>query len=332
MKIATFTHEGSERTGIVEGSRVYPLPEGTTALQLARLGLERALEQGAAAVASGQADGSALQLDAVRLLPPIQPTTMRDFVAFEEHVEGMVKSGGPDNKVSAEWYQAPTFYFTNPHTLRATGDDIPRPGDSERLDFELEVGAIIGRVEGSDGRDLTPEQAQEHIFGYTVFNDWSARDLQSREMRVNLGPCKGKDFASTIGPWIVTADEFAALHDEEGFLPIAMTVWINGELYGQDLLSNMGWPLRELIAYASRNSVVVPGDLLGSGTAGHGCLGELWGRNGDRSNPPSLQPGDVVRMEVEGIGAIENRVVAGRTLPPVSPARIRPRNRSRVEA
>ena len=307
MKIATWQHGSGEYSGVVVGDRTYALPDGTTGLDLVQLGLHAALQIGEQLIATG----SSVPLAEVRLLPPIQPPAMRDFVAFEEHVEGVVQSVSGGAGVVPEWYEAPTFYFTNPHTLRATGDEIAAPSASEALDFELEVAAIIGPVDGSDGTNLTPELAHQHIFGYTILNDWSARDLQRREMKVSLGPCKGKDFANTIGPWIVTADEFEQLHDDEGFLPISMSVSINGEEFGRDLLSNMGWPFAELVAYASRNSRVAPGDLLGSGTAGSGCLAEAWGRAGSQT-PRPLRPGDVVQMEVEGIGVIENRVVAGR--------------------
>lgn len=325
MKIATWEQQSEERSGVVVDDQVFAFPAGTTVLDLVRLGLPEVLRRGTELVRSG----APVALASVRLLPPIQPPAMRDFVAFEEHVEGVVKSVSEGAGVVPEWYDAPTFYFTNPHTLRATGDEIAAPSGSAALDFELEVAAIIGAVTGSDGSDLSPELAHQHIFGYTILNDWSARDLQRREMRVSLGPCKGKDFANTIGPWIVTADEFEALHDDDGFLPIEMSVSINGAEFGRDLLSNMGWPFAELVAYASRNSRVAPGDLLGSGTAGSGCLGEAWGRAGSQT-PPPLQPGDVVRMEVEGIGVIENRAVAGRELPVPAAARIRPRNRTRV--
>ena len=243
----------------------------------------------------------------MQLLAPLVPATIRDFVAFEEHVEGVRKSIDGVAGVVPEWYEAPTFYFTNPHTVTGTGEVIGIPAGCDDLDFETEVAAVVGRVPGSDGRNLTAAEAHRHIFGYTVLNDWSARDLQRREMKVSLGPCKGKDFANTLGPWIVTADEFEDLHDAEGFLPISMAVEVNGEAIGQDLLSNMGWPFAELVAYASQDSVVRPGDVLGSGTCGSGCLAELWGRNGAKT-PPPLTTGDVVRMTVEGIGTIENTV------------------------
>jgi 2-keto-4-pentenoate hydratase/2-oxohepta-3-ene-1,7-dioic acid hydratase in catechol pathway len=326
VKFAAWVQDGIDRAGVVDGDQVHGLPVGETVLDLTQLGLAGALERGEQLLAGGHS----VPLQTVRLLPPLQPPSIRDFVAFEEHVEGVVRSVSGDATVSEQWYAAPTFYFTNPHTLRATGDEISAPTGSEALDFELEVGAVIGAVPDSDGRNLTIADAHDAIFGYTIFNDWSARDIQGREMKVNLGPCKGKDFSTTLGPWIVTADEFEARHDAEGFLPIAMSVSINGEPFGSDLLSHMGWPFAELVAYASRNSRVVPGDVLGSGTAGTGCLAEIWGRVGSRT-PPPLQPGDTVRMEVEGIGSIENRIVGGVQLAPVAPARVRPRlDRARV--
>ena len=228
--------------------------------------------------------------------------------------------------VVPEWYQAPTFYFTNPYALIGAHDDVAVPPGSQRFDFELEVAVVVGK----DGDSLTPEQAREHVFGYTILNDWSARDLQAREMKVNLGPAKGKDSASTLGPWLVTADELEPYRDADGFLALDMRVSVNDVEIGQDLLSNMGWPFEELIAYASRGTWVRAGDVLGSGTCGNGgCLAELWGRRGDQA-PPPLQPGDVVEMTVEGIGTIRNRVVAGVDLPPVRPARSRSRVRKRT--
>ena len=164
-----------------------------------------------------------------------------------------------------------------------------------------------------------------------MLNDWSARDLQRREMKVLLGPAKGKDSATTLGPWLVTADELEPYRDADGFLALDLRASVNGELIGQDLLSNMGWPFEELISYASRGTEVRAGDVLGSGTCGNGgCLAELWGRRG-RIDPPPLRPGDVVELTVEGIGTVRNRVVAGLTLPPVREARARsvPRVRKR---
>jgi 2-keto-4-pentenoate hydratase/2-oxohepta-3-ene-1,7-dioic acid hydratase in catechol pathway len=321
VRIARWTHEGLVGEGFVVGADAVPFPRGLTVADVLAAGLAEL-----PALAEQADSGASVPLGDVELLAPLVPASVRDFVAFEEHVEGVTAAIDGAGHVVDEWYEFPTFYFTNPHSIIATDDEL-RPPSTERLDFELEVGAVIGAVSGSDGRDLDPATAADHIFGYTIFNDWSARDIQAREMKVRLGPAKGKDFATTLGPWIVTADEFAGLIDDEGFLPIGMTVEVNGLEVGRDLLSNMGWPFADLIAYASRNSRVVPGDVLGSGTAGNGgCLAELWGRNGSLT-PPPLQPGDEVVMRVEGIGEIRNIVGAPHPVPDIAPARPRPRTR-----
>ena len=320
MKFATWDDSGLVTAGIVGEHGLHALPPGITVLDLVRAGLPAALEAGTAARSAPP-----VPVAGVRLLPPLAAPTVRDFVAFEEHVEGVVASVGDGTGVVPEWYQAPTFYFTNPYALIGAHDDVPVPPGSQLLDFELEVAVVVAR----DGASLSPEQAAEHVFGYTILNDWSARDLQRREMKVSLGPAKGKDSATTLGPWLVTADELEPYRDPDGFLALDMRVSVNGIEVGQDLLSNMGWPFEELIAYASRGTEVRAGDVLGSGTCGNGgCLAELWGRRGELS-PPPLQPGDVVEMAVEGIGAIRNRVVTGLDLPPVQAARPRPRIRKR---
>ena len=321
MKFATWDNGGLVTAGIVGEHGLHALPPGITVLDLVREGLPAALEAGTAARSA-----PAVPVAGVRLLPPLAAPTVRDFVAFEEHVEGVVASVGDGTGVVPEWYQAPTFYFTNPYALIGAHDDVPVPPGSQLLDFELEVAVVVAR----DGASLSPEQAAEHVFGYTILNDWSARDLQRREMKVSLGPAKGKDSATTLGPWLVTADELEPYRDPDGFLALDMRVSVNGIEVGQDLLSNMGWPFEELIAYASRGTEVRAGDVLGSGTCGNGgCLAELWGRRGELS-PPPLQPGDVVEMTVEGIGAIRNRVIPGLDLPPVQAARPRPRLRKRA--
>ncbi|MGZ4619687.1 MAG: fumarylacetoacetate hydrolase family protein [Frankiaceae bacterium] len=321
MKFATWDNDGIVTAGIVGEHGLHALPPGVTVLDLVRAGLPAALEAGTAALSAPPVPAAG-----VRLLPPLAAPTVRDFVAFEEHVEGVAASVGDGTGVVPEWYQAPTFYFTNPYALIGAHDDVPVPPGSQLLDFELEVAVVVGR----DGASLSPEQAVDHVFGYTVLNDWSARDLQRREMKVSLGPAKGKDSATTLGPWLVTADELKPYRDADGFLALDMRVSVNGIEVGQDLLSNMGWPFEELVAYASRGTQVRAGDVLGSGTCGNGgCLAELWGRRGELS-PPPLQPGDVVEMTVEGIGTIRNRVVPGLDLPPVQAARPRPRIRKRT--
>jgi 2-keto-4-pentenoate hydratase/2-oxohepta-3-ene-1,7-dioic acid hydratase in catechol pathway len=321
MRIATVAHDGAARVGVVEGGqgdeRVHLLESTATVLDL--------LRSGDLTSAGRDALGTRpVALHTVRLLAPLEPPTVRDFVAFEEHVEGVRKSVDGVSGVPEAWYDAPTFYFSNPYATLGPADDVPVPPGSHVLDFELEVAAIIGR----EGRDLSPEQAREHIVGYTILNDWSARDLQSREMQVGLGPAKGKDTATTLGPWLVTADELEDHRDADGFLSLALTASINGSGVGEDLLSNMGWPFEDLVAYASRGTTVRPGDVLGSGTCGNGgCLGELWGRGASREERPPLTPGDVVTLAVEGIGALTSHVVPGVALVPVPGARRRPRTR-----
>ena len=311
---------GEERSGFVANGRCYPLDDGGTVQDLCEMGLAATLERAERTITKGEW----VSLDRVQLLAPLKPPTIRDFVAFEEHVEGVRISVDGVAGVVPQWHEATTFYFGNPHTVRGTGETIPIPAGCEELDFELEVAAVIGSVDGSNGENLDAATAHLHIFGYTIFNDWSARDLQRREMKVSLGPCKGKDFASTLGPWIVTADEFEHLHDDQGFLALEMKVSVNKQQIGLDLLSHMGWPFAELVAYASADSVVRPGDVLGSGTCGSGCLAELWGRNGAQT-PPSLQPEDIVEMNVKGIGTISNTIGARRDAITRVPSRPRPR-------
>lgn len=297
-RIATYRHAGAEHAGVVVDDRVFPLDTGLDVRGIVSLGLDAAL-----AIATR---GEALPLDEVRLRAPLTPASVRDFVTFEEHVEGVRRSVDGAGGVVDAWYDAPTFYFTNPHTILGPGDDVPFPASCVERDFELEVACVLG-----------PGGA---IFGYTIFNDWSARDLQRREMRVGLGPAKGKDFASTLGPWIVTADELEPYRDAAGFLQLTCTASVNGVEVGRDLLANMGWTFETMISYAARDSRVVAGDVLASGTVGNGgCLAELWGRNG-KQEPPPLQPGDEVTLTVQGIGSLANRVrvaVAAPALPPV---------------
>ena len=318
MRLLTFLADDAPRAGILMDDGVHPLAVGVTVLDVVRAGLPvdpaRWLPATPAPV---------IAFDECSLLAPLQPPTIRDFVAFEEHVEGVRRGIVGKESIPAAWYEAPTFYFGNPHGVIGSGEEISRPSGCAELDFELEVGIVIGR----SGSNVTPIEGLDHVFGYTIFNDWSARDLQRREMRVGLGPAKGKDFGSTLGPVLVTADEFTLYMDDEGFLGLAMSVSVNGEIIGSDMLSNMGWPISDLVAYASRDTWIHPGDLLGSGTCGNGgCLAELWGR-GVTGTPPPLQAGDLVTMTVEGIGTISNRVVDGMPVPIIPPARPRPRNR-----
>ncbi|MET7451899.1 fumarylacetoacetate hydrolase family protein [Streptomyces sp. NPDC005574] len=322
MRFAAYEHRQRHQVAVVEeDGTLLPLPGVTslTALLTETGGLPGLLEAGAAALDVPPGP----HVSDVRLLPPLRPASLRDFVTFEEHVEGVRRAVDGALGVPEQWYAAPTFYFTNPHAVYGPHDTVPVPPGSAALDFELEVAAVIGR----EGRDLTPGQARDHIVGYTVLNDWSARDLQSAEMKVGLGPCKGKDTATTLGPWLVTADELEPHRDPDGFLRLALTAQVNGEVVGKDLLSNMSWTFEEMTAYASRGTRVVPGDVLGSGTCGNGgCLAELWGRRGERT-PPPLTPGDTVTLTAEGIGTLTTTVTAGAEPVPLPAGRRRTRER-----
>ncbi len=251
-------------------------------------------------------------------------TTIRDFSVFEQHIEGAIKTGGdPDAPVPAVWYEMPFCYFSNPHAISGPDEEIRMAPGTQAQDLELEVAAVIARP----GRNVGPEDAGPLIGGYTIFNDWSARDIGGKEVQTPFGQCKGKDFANTLGPWIVTPDELEPFRDGDRY-DLDMRAAINGEELGGDTLANMAWSFEEMIAYASRGTSVRPGDVLGSGTCGGGCLLELWGRNGSFAEPPPLQAGDEVALTVEGIGTLTNRLVASDPLielPPARPGRLRSR-------
>ena len=316
MRIGRVDHGGSPRAAVIDGDTVRVLELGVEVVDVLganaveREGLTRRVE-------------AEVRLSETRLLAPVLPPTMRDFSVFEQHIEGVIKDSSPDATVPLVWYESPFCYFTNPNALTGPGEDIPVPPGCRRLDLELEVAAVIGRP----GRDLAPDEAGAHIAGYTIFNDWSARDLQMAEMRLGLGMCKGKDFANTLGPWIVTPNELDAYVDGDR-LDLELRAEVNGNALGTDTLANMAWSFPELVSYASRGTWVRPGDVLGSGTCGSGCLLELWGRRGRDFHPP-LGPGDVVSLHVEGIGTLTNTVVAGvepHALPHARPGRRAPRS------
>ena len=299
MRIASYEHDGAEHAGIVTDAGVARLPDGVSVVDLLTASPQE--RDGYAAAA-----GEPTPLDGVRLRAPLHPPSVRDFVAFEQHIEGMLLTEGPGATVAPEWWTVPAFYFSNPNALFGSGDEIEVPPGCQRLDYELEVAAIIG----TPGRDLTVDNAREHIAGYAIFNDWSGRDLQGLDMKLKMGWAKGKDFASTLGPWIVTADELEPYRTDDGRLDLTMTVWRNGEQMGTDSLASAAWTFEQMLVYASRGAWLVPGDVIGSGTCGAGCLGELWGRAG-KVQPPPLAPSDEVTMTVQGIGTITNTIVAG---------------------
>ena len=300
MKFAGYTHRGRPGAGVVVDELVHPLEPGVTVLELVQAGAEALSAAGERALGTPP-----IALDEVALGAPLEPPTLRDFITFEAHVEGIARQFGDDGP-GPQWYAAPAFYFTNPYAVVGPFDPVPVPPGCQVFDFELELAAVVGKA----GRNLTPEQAREHIVGYTILNDWSARDLQAREMAVHLGPAKGKDSASTLGPYLVTADELEPHRTADGRLDLTMIAIVNGVEIGRDTAAHMAWRFEDLLAYAARGPWVRPGDVLGSGTCGSGCLAELWGRRGTQ-DPPPLRPGDVVELQIEGIGAVRNTVAHG---------------------
>jgi 2-keto-4-pentenoate hydratase/2-oxohepta-3-ene-1,7-dioic acid hydratase in catechol pathway len=312
MRFATWVQDGQVTSGVASDDGLHAFGRQTTILELVRAGLPVALDAGAAALNRRPVD-----LATVRLLPPIEPPTVRDFAAFEEHLDGVTRSMSAAAEIEPEWYKRPVFYFSNPYAMIGAHDDVAVPPGCQVLDYELEVAAIVSQ----DGSSIAPAQARDYIFGYTIFNDWSARDLQAAEMKAALGPAKGKDFATTLGPFLVTADELDPYLTADGLLDVVGTVSVNGTVTGRDNFRNMSWSFDELLAQASRGTWIKAGDVIGSGTLGNGgCLAELWGRSGERT-PQPLQPGDVVEMTVATLGTIRNAVVPGTGAPPIREAR-----------
>src|SRR4051794_21731414 len=228
--------------------------------------------------------------DVVLCAPVPDPPSVRDFFAYEGHVAtGWRLRGG---EIPEAWYEAPVFYFSNPASIQGPGEPVKRPAGCEWLDLELEIAAVIG--EGGQ------------IAGYTLLNDWSARDIQRKEMTVGLGPAKGKDFATSVGPWLVTPDELPL---RDGRLELTATASIGGREITRTEAAAMHWTWPQLVAHAAKETRLRPGDILGSGTLNRGCLLELNADGGVDGEVRWLQPGDTVAIEAEGLGRLEAPVV-----------------------
>jgi 2-keto-4-pentenoate hydratase/2-oxohepta-3-ene-1,7-dioic acid hydratase in catechol pathway len=303
MKLATFQHNGSPpRPGVVTGDGVAPLPHPDMIAFLE---------------AGGEAPEplpEALPLSAVTLLAPVpRPGSIRDCMAFEEHVINSTRAIGLGpyarvdrlaerflgqrfsiaHRASRSFYRQPPYYKSNPRSVVGPDAEVRIPAYCEQFDYELEWGVVIGR----QGVDIPAERAREHIAGYTIFNDFSARDAQKREMGGRLGPAKGKDFdtGNAIGPWLVTPDELPDPYD------LTMVARVNGAEWSRGSTATMHWRFEDLIAHISAAETLYPGDFIGSGTVGMGCGLE---------HGSYLKPGDVVELEVEGLGMLRNRVAA----------------------
>lgn len=309
MRWVTYRHrdERADRVGLIVGGNVLALRAGESLIaQLGDDG-ERLMRAGERA----QRDpAEVVALDDVDLRAPIpHPPSVRDFYAFEQHVRTARQRRGLD--MDPDWYELPVFYFSNPHCIVGPDDDVPVAPGSHEMDFELEVAAVVGMA----GSDVDSATAERHIAGFTVMNDWSARDVQRREMKLSMGPVKGKDFATSLGPMFVTPDELQSTRAGRAY-DLTMTAAVNGVEYSRANLADIYWSFEEMLAYASRGTRIVPGDVIGSGTCGTGCILELSLVHGSERYP-WLQPGDVVEVSVERLGRMRNRVVSGSPLRPL---------------
>jgi 2-keto-4-pentenoate hydratase/2-oxohepta-3-ene-1,7-dioic acid hydratase in catechol pathway len=308
VRLATFEDSSAAKLGaVIDGdetvidlraaqeSRGDPDPALESMLSLIEAG-DSALELAGELVETAPAE-SRLPRSDVRLLAPLpRPSQIRDFLCFEEHLKNSFaqaeKLTGQTREIPAVWYEQPIYYKANRFSVIGPEEDVVWPGYSGLMDYELELACVIGK----QGRDIDVQDAADHIFGFTIFNDASARDAQMTEMAGQLGPAKGKDFdtGNVLGPWIVTADEVGDPH------ALTMTARVNGEEWSRGSSAAMHHRFEEMIAFVSRSETLYPGEVLGSGTVGTGCGLEL-GR--------FLESGDVVELEIDRIGVLRNRFV-----------------------
>lgn len=321
MKLVSYLHDTDARLGLYLDGNIYDLnaldaniPDSMNAFLYegqAAMDAARAVE---AALKAGKLLAKAVALNPDDLLAPVPfPTSCRDGYAFRQHVEAARRNRGVD--MIAEFDHYPIFYFTNHNAVQGPGPVVCMPDHFEKLDFELEIAVVIGK----QGRNVRAEEADDYIAGFMIMNDMSARTLQMEEMLLNLGPAKGKDFSTVIGPWLVTPDELAAykVPAKPGHIgnnyKLDMKCWVNGELVSQGNVADMDWTFAEIIERCAYGVDIYPGDVIGSGTVGTGCFLELNG-TGLRLDPQNFKPqwlkeGDEVKMEITGLGVLENIIV-----------------------
>jgi len=306
MKWVTFGHrdEDGDRVGVVEDGVVYELD---TAAPLAELVADPD-DLHAAGTHARRSPVRTVAWDDVLLRAPLRPPSIRDSLCFLQHMQNAM--GGEE--IDPRYRQFPAFYFTNPAAILGPRDDVPITYGTEKFDYELEVAAVVGRP----GSSIARADAEDHIVGYTVYCDWSARDIQMNEMALMLGPAKGKDGANSLGPVLVTADEIHERRAGAGF-DLAMTAHVNGELVSDGNWAQVDWGFDDVLTYASRGTHLRPGDVIGSGTVPGGCLIEhsVTDPEGFRG---WLQVDDRVVLTVEGIGSLEHRVTESTPVPLLS--------------
>jgi 2-keto-4-pentenoate hydratase/2-oxohepta-3-ene-1,7-dioic acid hydratase in catechol pathway len=286
------SHEGEPQPYRLAEAIVPPdmkrfIEAGNTALKEAQRAVSYVLEERPGEGPQGET--LVFAMSDVILLPPLpHPNSLRDFILFEGHFRRAYDAMGIDPPEA--WYKMPIYYKGNAASILGHEEDLIWPGYTEKLDYELEMAMIIGK----EGRNIKGEDAGDYIFGFSCFNDFSARDIQSDEMSCRLGPAKGKDFGTAIGPWIVTKDEVGDFHN------LNMTARVNGEVWSQGNCREMYHSWERMIQHVSMEETIYPSDVFGSGTANRGCGLEI-----DRW----LQPNDVVEIEIENVGVLRNRVV-----------------------
>lgn len=303
VKWATFTTAQSPatpRVGVVTGDTVHSGAMGRSLIDYFGNSPEAFAEAGRLLLDDPEL---VVSLADVRLHAPVpRPPSIRDFMVFEEHArhgnEAIGRSMDPD------WYEIPAFYFTNPAATKGSGAPIPIAPGSQRFDYEAELGAVIGW----GGHDVSPAEASDLIAGYCLLIDWSARDLQAREMRQGLGPAKGKDTATSLGPVLVTPDELSARRAGRGFA-LSVTVHVNDRPYTKSNFSQMYWSFEEVISYAARGTELIPGDVFGSGTCEEGCILELQYLH-TSEDYPWLSAGDRVTMSADVLGQLDHVIAA----------------------
>ncbi len=296
MKFITFQYDGNERAGLLVEDQVIDLNKasnGRIPADLLTILENYDLYKNEIAEITGEG----IPLSSVQLRAPLpKPQSIRDFYAFEEHVK--TARGRRGLEMIPEWYDVPVFYFTNHRAVIGPEDHVSIPTNCKKMDFELEIACIIGK----EGKDIPVEEADDYILGYTILNDWSARDIQAHEVKVGLGPSKGKDFATSLGPCIVTKDEIEKFRTGKSY-DLKMTAAVNGKVISSGNFSSIYYSVPELISHASKNVTLYPGDVIGSGTVGTGCILEL-GEEKHRW----LEDGDVVELNITGLGKLRNTV------------------------
>lgn len=316
MKWVTFHGDDGERAGVLAGADIFAAPPELTLLELIGRGTDGLREAGEDALRSPSA---VVRLDQVRLAAPIpRPPSIRDSLCFLDHMRNCQAALGAGRTLADTWYRIPAFYFACPATVLGPYDDAPMAPGSAWQDFELEIAAVIGTA----GRDLTVEQAERAIIGYTIFNDWSARDLQQLEGQLAIGQGKGKDSGVTLGPYLVTPDELES-HRRDGRLDLQVTALVNDTVIGSGSTAQMDWTFGEVISYVSRGVTLTPGDVIGSGTVPTCTLVEHLNPAALESFPGWLRDGDVVTLLVDGLGETRQTVRSSAAPHPL-PARPNP--------